>query len=146
MNQSEFIADLDVMQIGAVRTHAADDVALGQNTDNLTAGILHQHLRCAHPQGLDGPVYLAHGDDADLNRILASLSTQLATQPIAALTSSDANAEWILSVDASRSGTGSNVQQLGLLLTEQARGTTQQVATVYVSGGVSGGDPPGSRP
>jgi len=98
------------------------------------ARTMHQHLRCAHPQGLDGAVYLSRGEDPDLNRILASLATELATTPIAALTSEEATAEWILSLKAAPAGTGNQVQQLGLLLTEQDRALTQQVATVYVSG------------
>jgi hypothetical protein len=98
------------------------------------AATMQRHLRCAHPQGLNGPVYLAQGEDADLNRILASLATELATSPIAALTSEAATAEWVLSLKAAPAGTGNQVQQLGLLLTEQDREITQQVATVYVSG------------
>jgi hypothetical protein len=98
------------------------------------AATMQRHLRCAHPQGLDGPVYLAQGEDPDLNRILASLATELATTPIAALTSESESAAWVLSLKAAPAGTGTQVQQLGLLLTEQDREVTQQVATVYVSG------------
>lgn len=98
------------------------------------AEAMHQHLRCAHPQGLDGPVYLATSDSADLNRILASLRVELATAPIAAVTSDEGSSEWVLSIASSSAGTGSQVQQLGLLLTEQSRSITQQVATVYISG------------
>lgn len=102
------------------------------------ADAMHEHLRCAHPQGLDGPVYLATSDNADLNRVLASLRVALATQPIAAVTSDEANAEWVLSLSSTGAGTGSQVQQLGLLLTEQAQDITQQVATIYASGLRSG--------
>lgn len=98
------------------------------------AEAMQQHLRCAHPQGLDGPVYLATGASADLNRILASLRVALATTPIAAVTSDAEGAAWVLTIAASNAGTGNQVQQLGLLLTEQSRNATQQVATVYVSG------------
>jgi hypothetical protein len=132
------------------RLTASEAAALGQAVKSAAAGsvdsplpvrsgreiaqILQQHLRCTHPQGLDGPVFLAHGDNAELNRILASLRTELATTPIAALSSDEENADWVLRLKASPAGTGNQVDQLGLLLTEQSRGTTQQVATVYVSG------------
>ena len=120
----------------AVTTAAAGSVdsPLPVRSSREIAAAMQRHLRCAHPQGLDGPVYLAQGEDPDLNRILASLATELATTPIAALTSEEATAEWVLSLKAAPAGTGNQVQQLGLLLTEQDREVTQQVATVYVSG------------
>lgn len=120
----------------AVTTAAAGSVdsPLPVRSSREIAATMQRHLRCAHPQGLNGAVYLAQGDDPDLNRILASLATQLATTPIAALTSEAESAEWILSLKAAPAGTGNQVQQLGLLLTEQDRELTQQVATVYVSG------------
>ena len=131
------------------RLTATESAALSQTVSTAAAGSvdsplpigasreiaenLQRHLRCAHPQGLDGPVFLAQGDDPDLNRILAGLATELATKPIAAVTSDQTSAEWILSLRAAPAGTGSTVQQLGLLLTEQDREVTQQVATVYVA-------------
>ena len=122
----------------AVTTAAAGSVdsPLPVRSSHEIAATMHRHLRCAHPQGLDGSVYLAQGDDPDLNRILASLATELATTPIAALTSEAQSAEWVLSLKTAPAGTGNQVQQLGLLLTEQDRAVTQQVATVYVSGAV----------
>ncbi len=121
----------------AVTTAAAGSVdsPLPVRSSREIAETMHRHLRCAHPQGLDGPVYLAQGEDPDLNRILASLATELSTTPIAALTNREAAAEWVLSLKSAPAGTGNQVQQLGLLLTEQDREVTQQVATVYVSGG-----------
>ncbi len=120
----------------AVTTAAAGgvDSPLPVRSSHEIATTMHRHLRCAHPQGLDGPLYLAQGEDPDLNRILASLATELATTPLAALTTEEATAEWILSLRAAPAGTGNQVQQLGLLLTEQDSEITQQVATVYVSG------------
>ena len=109
------------------------------------AKILHRHLSCAHPQGLDGPVFIAHGDDADANRILASLRTELATTPIAALSGDEESADWVLGLESSAAGTGTQIHQLGLLLTERSRGVTQQVATVYVSGGRSAPTHPTER-
>jgi hypothetical protein len=120
----------------AVTTAAAGSVdsPLPVRASREIAAAMHRHLRCAHPQGLNGAVYLAQGEDPDLNRILASLATELSTTPIAALTNEATTAEWVLSLKAAPAGTGNQVQQLGLLLTEQDRSLTQQVATVYVSG------------
>lgn len=109
------------------------------------AKILHSHLGCAHPQGLEGPVYIAHGEDADRNRILASLRTELATTPIAALSTDEDGADWVLDLEASAAGTGNQVQQLGLLLTDRSRGVTQQVATVYVAGATRRASQPTDR-
>ncbi len=132
------------------RLTAAESAALRQSVTRAAAGsvdsplpvrsgreiakILRRHLNCAHPQGLDGPVYIAQGENADLNRILASLRTELATTPIAALSSDEDGAAWVLDLDSAAAGTGNQVQQLGLMLTQRSRGATQQVATVYVSG------------
>jgi hypothetical protein len=71
-----------------------------------------------------------------MNRILASLRTELSTAPIAALSGNEDDADWVLGLQSSAAGTGSQTQQLGLLLTDQSRGITQQVGTVHVSGGV----------
>jgi hypothetical protein len=120
----------------AVTTAAAGSVdsPLPVRSSREIATTMHRHLRCAHPQGLDGAVFLAQGEDPELNRILASLSMELATTPIAALTHEEESASWVLSLKSAPAGTGNQVQQLGLLLTEQDREITQQVATVYVSG------------
>lgn len=119
-----------------VSTAAAGSVErpLSVRSSGEIAATMHRHLRCAHPQGLDGAVYMAQGEDPDLNAILASLATELATTPIAALTNDEAAAEWELSLKAAPAGTRNQVQQLGLLLTERNGAHTQQVATVYVSG------------
>jgi hypothetical protein len=115
-------------------TAGSVDSPIPIQSGNQIAEILHQHLRCAHPQGLDGAVFLAHGDDAGLNRIMAGLRTELATTPVAAITRDEADADWVLSIQTEPAGTGNRVQQIGLLLTEQSGSTTQQVATVYVTG------------
>ncbi len=101
------------------------------------AKTLLRHLRCAHPRGLDGPVFLENGEDAELNRLLAGLTSELATAPLAALTSHRDEAEWVLSLRARETGT---VVELDLMLTEQNGGITQQVATVFMDAG-----PPGTR-
>lgn len=102
------------------------------------AEIMHRHLRCAHPDGLDGPLYVENADAPDLNRVLASLNSELATAPLAALTSDRDNARWVLSLAAREAGasTGTGgVMELDLLLTEADRSLTQQVATVYMTRG-----------
>lgn len=103
---------------------------------------MHRHLRCAHPEGLDGPVYLAPAAEPELNRVLASLRSELATAPIVALTGDQDASQWVLSLSTSHPGTGGRLRQLGLLLTEQQGQVTQQVATVYVSGWHSTGATP----
>ncbi|MGE0624070.1 MAG: hypothetical protein AB7I04_04955 [Pseudomonadales bacterium] len=114
------------------------------------ARTMHEHLRCAHPEGLDGPAYLEPAQDPDLNRVVGSLTRELATSPLAALTADRDNARWVLSVSARETGAAARsgqVLELALMLTEAAGGVTQQVATVYMSGSGSsiGNQPPDTR-
>lgn len=101
------------------------------------ARAMHEHLRCAHPDGLDGPVYLEPAPSPELNRVVASLTSELATAPLAAMTADRDSADWVLSLAARETGTASRsgqVLELGLMLTEETGGVTQQVATVYMTG------------
>jgi hypothetical protein len=104
--------------------HANDEIATSMVS----------HLTCAHPEGLDGPVYLSQPESPDLARVMASLRGALVTTPIAALTSVEAEAEWVLSLSEAPVATGTGTRQLGLLLTEQSGRLTQHVAAVYVEG------------
>ena len=98
------------------------------------ARLMREHLRCAHPEGLDGPVYLAPGENTDEKRVLASLRSELATAPIVALTNEGDSADWVLQLTATDAGTPGPVQQFALLLVDADGNAAQQVATVYVSG------------
>ena len=96
------------------------------------ATTLLRHFRCAHPRGLDGPVYLESTDDTGLNRLLAGLTGELNTMPLAALTANRDDAEWTMTLRSRDIGAGS-VLELDLMLTELGGGVTQQVATVYIT-------------
>ena len=131
------------------RLTATEKAALNQSTASAPAGTvdnpmpvgasteiaraMHRHLQCAHPEGLDGPVYLEPGDSPELNRIMASLSSELATAPIAAVTRRDGDADWVLRLVSSDSRAGT-VTELGLMLSDAEQRLNQQVATIYVSG------------
>lgn len=104
---------------------------------------MHRDLKCAHPEGLNGPVYLQPAQSAELNRIMASLGSELATAPVAVITRDGDQAEWVLALAESNAGTGSQVRALGLELHDRDRSTTQLVATVYVTGSRTGVRLPG---
>lgn len=104
--------------------HASTDIARS----------MHAHLKCAHPEGLDGPVFLAPAESVDLNRIMASLGSELATAPLAAITREGEQADWVLTLSSESAGSGGRIQALGLMLSDKDNRVTQQVATVYVSG------------
>lgn len=96
------------------------------------AGLMQQHLRCALPEGLDGPLYLAPTDPGAVAQISGQLSSNLSRTPFAAVTRSPDQADWVLSVQVDRSG--GRIHQLQLLLEDGERQITQQVAAVYVVG------------
>jgi hypothetical protein len=132
------------------RLTATEKAALAQRAETLPAGTvdnpwpveasteiaqsMRRHLKCAHPEGLNGPVYLQPGGSVELNRIIASLASELVTAPIAAITRDDDEAEWVLSLDESNTAIGGRVRELGLELHDKDRDVTQLVATVYVTG------------
>ena len=96
------------------------------------AELMQQHLRCALPDGLEGPVYLSPPDPGAVAQISGQLRTKLARTPFAAVTRSPEEADWVLSVQVDRSG--GRIHQLQLLLEDGERQVTQQVAAVYVVG------------
>ena len=132
------------------RLTATESAALGQPVTGAPSGsvdsplpvqasrdiarLMREHLSCAHPEGLNGPVYLAPGVTTDESRVLASLKSELATTPIVALTNAKDDADWVLNLMASDAGTPGPVQQFALLLADADGNAAQQVATVYVSG------------
>ncbi len=135
------------------RLTATETAALAQNVSTAPLGTvesplpvtstreiaraMHEHLRCAHPDGLDGPVYLEPASSPELNRVIASLTSELTTTPLAALTADRDSADWVLALNARETGAGNGSGQvlaLDLMLTEESGGVTQQVATVYMNG------------
>jgi len=148
ITESEWVSGVNHTWRG--RLTATETAALGQPVASLPRGsvdnplpvhasseiaaAMHSHLRCAHPEGLDGSVFLQPADSADLNRIMASLRSELSTAPIASLTGDPENAAWVLSMSASLAGTDHRTRLLGLQLIQQSNQLSQQVATVYVDG------------
>jgi hypothetical protein len=114
------------------------------------AQTMYQHLRCALPEGLNGPVFLATAEPSEpnqvfLNRVRAQLQSELATAPIAAVTRNPEDADWVLSVSTDTAGSRTQTRQLALLLEDRSNEVTQQVATVYVRGLRANGNPAGSH-
>ncbi|MCB1685197.1 MAG: hypothetical protein R3E82_19155 [Pseudomonadales bacterium] len=96
------------------------------------AELMEQNLRCALPDGLQGPLYLTPPEPGAIAQISGQLRTRLSRTPFAAVTRTAEEAEWKLSLQ-SEPASGST-HQLQLLLEDTGRNVTQQVAAVYVVG------------
>lgn len=96
------------------------------------AELMEQSLRCALPDGLQGPLYLTPPAPGAVAQISGQLRTQLARTPFAAVTRAAEEAQWKLSLQSEASG--ASTHQLQLLLEDTGTRITQQVAAVYVVG------------
>ena len=77
-----------------------------------------RHLKCALPEGLDGPVYLERSESPVLERIAASLTVELATTPVAAITRDASDARWMLALTEHGSPSGLGITEVGLKLSD----------------------------
>ncbi len=114
----------------------------GRTSD--VAAHLERNVRCALPDGLDGPVFLAPTQAGQLSRIRGQLQGDLAVAAIAAITPRQQDAEWTLSLEAHP--VSSRTQELVLTLTDREDALSQQVASVFVVGlpGAEGTPPTGT--
>ncbi|MEQ8858024.1 MAG: hypothetical protein RIC56_05205 [Pseudomonadales bacterium] len=89
-------------------------------------------LACLLPGGLDGALFVETPPRPPLARVGLALQSELAFEPLAALTADRGDARWLLTLEA-RDATA-DVHELSLNLTDSAGGAPQRVASVFVSG------------
>jgi hypothetical protein len=101
----------------------AEDVARAMKTD----------LLCLLPRDLDGPVYVTTSEAPSLARVSLALQSELRYEPVAVLTADRGQARWLLTLDAQTAG--ADVRELAAVLSDAGGNLSQQVGSVFVSGG-----------
>jgi len=94
------------------------------------ARLLSAGLRCALPTGVDGGVYFAEPDAADLRAVQLALKQDLQARPQLALTANAARAPWRLELQRSA---GAGLDEMTLVLTDVAGDRPQRVAQVFIA-------------
>ncbi len=96
------------------------------------ASAMKADLACLLPGGLDGTLYVAAPEQPALAQVGLALQSELAYEPLAALTADKRSARWLLTL-ASRDA-AAEVHELSLTLADSSGGPPQRVASVFVSG------------
>lgn len=99
-------------------------------------------LACLLPGGLDGALFVAVPDDPALARVGLALQSELAFEPLAALTADREAARWLLTLEAGDAT--ADVRELNLTLADADGGNGQRVGSVFVAGAF--GTPPVAEP
>lgn len=105
-------------------------------------------LACTLPRDLDGALFVATPAPPALSRVGLALQSALMFEPLAAVTPDRDQAAWLLTLEAE--GTDARVRELNLSLAAADGGHRQRLASVFVSGSLTGAGtaaaPPAAEP